>query len=104
MYLELAKKIATRSSLRRYRTGCVIVRGDVVIATGWSHFSEQNLREYRSIHAEVHAIRRAGGLAKLAGSVFYIATLSERNTIAKGNPCECCSRLIEKAEATARYT
>jgi deoxycytidylate deaminase len=102
--LEIAKKIAGRSSLKRYKTGCVIVRNGKILSMGWSHYGEQRLKEYRSIHAELHAIRRAGASVDLTNSVFYIATRSERGTFTTGKPCHVCQRLINNLGAHVEFT
>lgn len=98
MSLVRAIRIAERSSMRRFKTGAVIVSKDgKVLAVGWSHMATRSMQEYHSMHAECHAIIRARATRKvLKGSTIYIATLSGKSGSAtSAKPCLPCLTLIE---------
>lgn len=102
--LLAAMRVARRSELRRFHTGAALYdhRGDLV-ATGWSHRCEVRLARYRSMHAEHHALRRAG--RSVAGGTAAVATVSARGNWTMSLPCEECRSILERAGIhTVYYT
>lgn len=96
-FLMKAYTFASRSPMKRFGVGAVIVKNDKIVATGWCHPSDLNLEEYISIHAEVHAIYRAYP-KDLKGSIIYIvarARKSKNRTI--GKPCSQCAAFLYDA-------
>lgn len=86
MHIERALKVAERSGLKRHKTGAVIVDAyGEEVSIGWSHYSNLNLKETLTVHAELHAVFRSYKPDLLGGSI-YVATFSGKS----GNPC--CSR------------
>jgi tRNA(Arg) A34 adenosine deaminase TadA len=103
--LDEAAKLALRSGILSYKTGAVIYSPmGVAIATGWSHYSEFNLAQYRSIHAELHAVLRSPLKTKLKGATVYVATVRAKNgntTLSK--PCKLCMALLHESGLKAAY-
>lgn len=97
--LEFAARQAINSQIVKHKTGAVIanVNGDP-ISHGWSHYGERTLaiyKQYRSVHAELHAIIRAPRRDDLVGGTIYIATVRARtNTIGLAKPCMLCENLL----------
>lgn len=104
--IETAIHIAKRSTNKTHKTGAVIIRNGVVLATGWSHVSEANYTRLRSIHAEMHAIARAKAQRKmLAGSNIYIATINAKSgNVVNSCPCINCAIALLREGLWARYT
>jgi deoxycytidylate deaminase len=97
-----AMRVAGRSELKRFHTGAALFdsRGDLVSA-GWSHRCEVRMARYRSMHAEHHAIRRAG--RPVDGGVAAVATISARGNWTMSLPCDECRSLLEQAGITTVY-
>jgi pyrimidine deaminase RibD-like protein len=97
--IDLAEKMATRSTQDRFKTGCVIFsKKGKIVSKGWSHVSEARLAEYWSIHAELHAVIRASHSKDLHGATAYIVTLSGKSgekTMAQ--PCRACAAVLHAA-------
>ena len=95
--LAHAMDVAERSPLVRFHTGCVIVdKKGRIIATGWSHRSETRMASTPfSIHAEHHALRRAG--VDVSGGTAVIATKSRKGNWTNSKPCPECARLLRAA-------
>lgn len=90
-YLEFAIACSARSGIKKHGTGAVIVHPNKgKISHGWSHYSEFTMVNYRSIHAEIHALLRCNR-DKIAGSTIYIATIVNANgNITLSKPCDQC--------------
>lgn len=86
-YMDMALSLAKRGTGRTSpnpRVGCVIVRDDRVIGSGWHEY-------YGGPHAEVNAVRDAGG--NIRGTTVYI-TLEPCCHYGKTPPC--ADMLVEK--------
>lgn len=97
MSIDLAIKIAKRSTNRTHRTGAVITdKHGEFISCGWAHQSQHIYKQTpRSMHAEMHAIVRARP-GTLVGAVIYVATLTGRgNNVTLSRPCCVCSSLLD---------
>ena len=92
-----AMDVAERSPLLRFHTGCVIVdKKGRIITTGWSHRSETRMASTPfSIHAEHHALRRAG--VDVSGGTAVVATKSRKGNWTNSKPCPECARLLKDA-------
>lgn len=94
-YNDLAIKYAARSSIKRHKTGAVLVTRTGRVVYGWSHVSNLNLKsaEY-SMHAELHCLFRSRHL-DLNGSRIYVATLTKKtNNVVCGKPCVICKAAL----------
>jgi cytidine deaminase len=94
--IGLAHRMAQRSPVRRFQTGAVLFKNGEVVSTGWSHASDRNMANYRSMHAEMHAISRSD-VRDATGSTIAIVTLSRKSgNRTDGTPCLFCLRNIQK--------
>ncbi len=112
-YLSIARAVAARSTCLRRRYGCVIVKHDVIIATGYNgaprgepnccdlgtcYRQENNIpqgEQYEkcvAVHAEENAILAAG--PRSFGADLYLACL---DSDVDPKPCLLCMRLIKNA-------
>lgn len=104
MSIELAAHIAERSSIRRHKTGAVIVdRKGELISVGWSHFSAHRMKEYYSMHAELHAIIRAGSSIKDAAAIYIACYAGKSGNLCVGRPCRLCMAAILDVEIPRIY-
>ncbi|MFI3115338.1 MAG: dCMP deaminase family protein [Clostridia bacterium] len=115
-YLKIAEEVASRSTCIRRKYGCVIVKNDEIIATGYNGASrgEENCcdkkycyREYMNIphgkeyekcvavHAEQNAIISASR-REMLGATLYLVGL-ENDELIVGKPCLICERMIANA-------
>lgn len=115
-YLDLAKAASTRSTCLRRHYGCVIVKNDVVISTGYngSPRGEENCcdrgtcpradkphnsgdySDCCAVHAEMNAIifpRRE----EMCGSVMYLYGEEDGQPIQNAEPCPICKKLMKNA-------
>jgi dCMP deaminase len=96
--MNIAIEASKRSTCDRLNVGCVLVRDNKIISTGYNgsisghlhcseigHLLNDQGRCIRTIHAEQNAILFAGG--NLKGSTCYVTHY----------PCENCSKLLVQA-------
>jgi dCMP deaminase len=114
-YLEIAATVAKRSTCLRRQYGAVIVKDDMIIATGYNGSArgepnccdigtcwreENNIphgQQYEkcvAVHAEDNAISQAGRQA--IGATLYLAGFENGQPI-KAAPCLMCERKIKNA-------
>ena len=105
VFLTRAIEIARRSPVKTFQTGAVIVQRGKVVSAGWSHPSIRTLQNYRSVHAELHAIIRTDP-RELAGAEIYVATIRRKSgNIGLGKPCDACADILfEVGIETAYFT
>ena len=116
-YLNIAKAVAARSTCLRRNYGCVIVKNDEIIATGYngaargepnccdvfqecprSHMAH-NTGDYSdcpAVHAEQNAIINADPV-KMQGATIYIEGYNADGSLASGKPCLLCRRMLRNA-------
>jgi len=100
--LTHAMRVAGRSELKRFHTGAALLdRHGRLVSTGWSHRCEPRLVRYRSMHAEHHALRRAG--RSVSGGVAAVATISARGNWTMSLPCDECRSILEQAGIVTVY-
>lgn len=100
-FLDLAELAATRSTCNRLKVGCVLVRGNKVLSTGYNgsikghpHCTDVGCLEneagrcIRTIHAEQNAIIQAA--CDLTNAIAYVTH----------EPCETCTKLLNQAGIT----
>lgn len=112
-YLDIALAVSKRSTCLKRRYGCVIVKNDEIIATGYngSARNEQNccdtgqcLRmkvphntgDYntcKSVHAEQNAMLSANR-HEMLGSTMYLAGYDGDEEVIEASPCPICERMI----------
>lgn len=98
-WLEYAIKLA-HTSVANKRHGCVIVKGGSVIGTGVNKYinkpyfvSPEHINRC-SIHAEVAAIRNAGGRVK--GATIYVARINNSGETRYSAPCSKCQKELAR--------
>jgi len=97
-YFDIAKKIASRSNHHKYRLGCVIVKGKVVIGMGWNmkKTHPRSPHPYCHVHAEFMAIMSAGQDRELLeGSTCYVYRESKTGYLAMAKPCPSCMGMLK---------
>jgi deoxycytidylate deaminase len=88
-HITEAIKVASRSTIRTHKTGCIIVDRP--------HY---RLRSKRSLHAEIHALARARYI-NLFGATAYVATISGKSgNIVNAKPCLDCAIALQSAGVT----
>lgn len=95
--LKVLKKVAFRSTHRRYKTGSIIVskKGEI-LSKGCSHTGVK-LYDLLSIHSERHALTNARHI-DLSGCVIYTVTFSGKSgNITTGKPCISCAGAVRSA-------
>lgn len=98
-YLDIADKVATRSTCDRLSVGCVIVKNNRIISTGYNgsvsgkehcddvgHLYNDEGRCIRTIHAEQNALLFAER-EELKDATVYVSH----------QPCENCAKLLAQA-------
>jgi len=100
-YLRYASEIAERSTIRTFKTGAVLripwqkrgVKWELQ-NVGWSHTSDLQLAQYRSIHAEMHATIRSGFdlQSRSDPATIFVARIRGRSKkIGLAKPCDLCA-------------
>jgi dCMP deaminase len=97
-YMNIAIETSKRSTCDRLSVGCVIVKNNRIISTGYNgsvsgfdhciesgHLFNKEGRCIRTVHAEQNAILFAG--ENLSGATCYVTHY----------PCEHCSKLLAQA-------
>jgi deoxycytidylate deaminase len=99
-FLDRALQLARKSTCNSQRHGCVIVRGDDIIAEGYNH-TDVHLYHKFSVHAEVDALSKVKRdrkyLSKCDLYVVRIGTDRMGNPLKYSKPCHDCSKAIEKS-------
>lgn len=117
-YIRIAEAVSQRSTCLRRHYGCVIVKDDEIIATGYNgsargeanccdayevcprHSQEHNTGNYGdcpAVHAEQNAMLSANR-AKMIGATMYLAGFEADGTAVKEcKPCPICDRMIKNA-------
>ena len=118
-YLDIAQAVAMRSSCLRKKYGAIIVKNDVIIATGYNGAPRGRknccdlgycLREKlniprgeryelcRAVHGEANAIISASREQMLGGVMYEVCVDPKTNDIIPGvDSCQMCKRFIINA-------
>lgn len=99
-YLSVATYMASLSKSRR-KHGAVIVKGGSVLSTGYNkdknhpnNVSEEHIKKYCSIHAEVDALKKVNN-AK--GATIYVARVNSFGQQLLSKPCNNCYKKIKNS-------
>ena len=118
-YLDIAETVSRRSTCLRKHYGAIIVKNDVIVATGYNgaprgrkNCSDVNycMRDAlgiprgeryemcRSVHAEANAII-AADRDKMLGSTLYMSCIDPKTNSLVGGVCSCmmCKRMVINA-------
>lgn len=100
-YLSVARYLAKKSTARNQH-GAVIVRGGRVLGTGFNRdrnnplvVSPEHIKKGCSVHAEIAAIKDAGG--SVQGATIYVARVSKQGFDRDSKPCERCAEALREA-------
>lgn len=94
-YIDIATHVATRATCNRLRVGCVIVKDDCIISTGYNgaprgedHCTDEDHKHgycEKSVHAEVNAILHSvKNNQNLRGASVYLTH----------SPCDRCAKIL----------
>lgn len=116
-YLEIARAVSKRSTCLRRQYGCIIVKNDEIISTGYNgsargevnccdaghcHREQMNVphgEQYEKcvgIHAEQNAIISASR-QDMIGSTMYLTGYMGAFEIVNPEPCLICERMIKQS-------
>ena len=116
-YLEIAAQVAARSTCLRRQYGAVIVKNDIIIATGYNGAARkktnccdlgycyreahniphgERYEKCHAVHAEANAII-AASREEMFGATLYLAGFDDGVRLEDPQPCEMCERLIVNA-------
>lgn len=128
-YLSIAKAVAQRSTCLRRHYGCVIVKNDEIIATGYNgaarnrpnccdiyaecprknaEHNSGNYGDCPAVHAEQNAMLSASRNEMIGASMYLFGEDAETGEpLTDCEPCPICSRMISNAgikEITTSYS
>ena len=116
-YLDIAQTVAERGTCLRKKYGAIIVKNDVIIATGYNGASRGNpncsdlgycyreandiphgeqYEKCKAVHAEMNAIISASR-DQMIGATLFLAGWENGKRIAEPKPCDMCERVITNA-------
>lgn len=116
-FLDIAEKVAARSTCLRRQYGAVIVKNDVIVSTGYNGsprgsvnccdsgecYREANGVPHgeryelcQAIHAEENAIMNANPIDRV-GATLYLVGLENGKRI-EAHPCQMCEKRIRNAQ------
>ena len=81
-----------------FRLGAVLVHKNIIVSVGMNSYKTHPLMaprtEWPFLHAEQHAIVRAG-VDNCEGLDLYVARVLKNNELALSKPCSVCTKLIK---------
>lgn len=114
-YINIAHEVSRRSTCLKRHYGCVIVKNDVIVSTGYNgsprgeinccdigECKRKDAKRYSdytdccSVHAEQNAII-AVDRDKLIDSTLYLACFDEGHIDINPVPCNICRKMIKNA-------
>lgn len=116
-YLDIAAQVAARSTCLRRQYGAVIVKNDIIIATGYNGAARsranccdlgycyreahniphgEQYEKCHAVHAEANAML-AASREEMFGATLYLAGFDDGVRLEDPRPCEMCERYIVNA-------
>ena len=116
-YLDIARRVAKRSTCLRRQYGAVIVKDDVIVSTGYNGSARgepnccdsgqcwreshdiphgEQYEKCKAVHAEMNAVIN-GNRDEIHGATLYLAGWENGHVIGNPKPCDICSRVIKNA-------
>lgn len=94
-YFDLAKNMSMKSDHRQYKLGCVIVKKNTIISTGYNQLKThpKSPDKWKMIHAEFSAIYNIPQ-DLLKGSTAYVYREFKTGKTALAKPCKDCENLL----------
>lgn len=118
-FLDIAKAVGQRSTCLRRRYGAVIIdKNNIIISTGYNgaprgeancidtgvcererlHIPKgSNYELCKAVHAEQNAVINADPV-RMAGGTIYVYGINADSTMASGEPCLLCRRMLKNAK------
>jgi pyrimidine deaminase RibD-like protein len=101
-YLATARYFASKSKSNK-RHGAIVVKSGSVVGTGFNKnrnhplfVSPEHIKSHCSRHAEVEALKEAGGNAD--GAVLYVARVNNQGQDRNSRPCNLCEEVIKESK------
>ena len=96
-FLALAKLASKKSDHHTHKMGCVIVKGNKVLGTGFNLLKThpKSPHSHKSIHAEFMAAMNAG-FTLMSGSTAYIFREHKDGTWVTAKPCQYCWKFLRE--------
>tara|TARA_B110000093_G_scaffold182929_1_gene231149 strand:+ start:1078 stop:1707 length:630 start_codon:yes stop_codon:yes gene_type:complete len=108
-YLQIAKEVATKSLLN-HQHGCVIVYKNKIVSSGYNRISNNNNKNYGSLHAEIDAILNLVKMNKFQNktirnncSLYVIRIKQGTKELKMSKPCKKCIHKIQKYNIGQTY-
>ena len=116
-YLDIAKAVAQRSTCLRRQYGCIIVKNDEIIATGYNgsargennccdiykecprknaEHNSGNYGDCPAVHAEQNAMLSAAR-KDMIGATLYLVGIENGEVLKNCEPCPICLRMIRNS-------
>lgn len=120
-YLNIAREVSKRSTCLRRQYGCVIVKDDTIVSTGYNGSARGELNcsdagycerqalqvkpgeRYelcRAVHAETNACLHAGRERTIGATLYLYGQDTETGLPVNAKPCLMCSRIIRNSGIT----
>jgi tRNA(Arg) A34 adenosine deaminase TadA len=100
-HARTAALCATGVGRGKFRLGAVVMRDTHVISAGFNsyktHTKLARVTEYPCLHAETHAMFRAG-LDNIAGYTMYVIRIGRDGAVRLAKPCMTCQHYIHLSE------
>lgn len=116
-YMNIAKAVSMRSTCNRRHYGAVIVKDDVIVATGYNGsprgscnccdtgyccrndavHNDGNYGQCPAVHAEMNAILSCSRQDMYGGKIFLYGEDEHGNKVLNATPCQICERMIKNA-------
>ena len=94
--LLTCKELLKRSSHQRYKFGCILVKKNRIISTGYNQLKTdpKSPHEYKMLHAEIHCLLRAPK-NRIMGSPLFIYMEKPNGKPGMSKPCPCCLEMLK---------
>jgi deoxycytidylate deaminase len=103
-YFQLAKRLSCKSDHHQHKLGCVIVKGNSVISTGYNQIKTHPLspHAWKMVHAEFSAVLGISA-SDLKGSTVYVYRETKSGELALAKPCIYCHKMLENCDIKTVY-
>jgi len=104
-YFDLAKKLSKKSNHHTHKLGCVVFKGNSVVAMGFNKIKThpKSPHAYNMLHAEIDALIGADPAdLKDAEAIIYRENKSSGN-VGLAKPCKVCAKILEDVEVKRVY-
>ena len=96
--MELALELASRSEMRTFRHGCILIHRNKISSLGYNKYSDKflNLKERftTTCHAEINCLQNCTDRRKIHESVLFVVRTSALGCVSESKPCKICMSKI----------